>query len=111
MSDCLEGGRPFRVLNIIDDYNRECLSNDGGIGYPSARVIRQLELLKSEYGLPKYIQTDNRPEFISKEYKEWCSKNDVEPVYAEPGKSMQNGYVERFNRTFMEDVLDAYLVS
>jgi len=111
MSDCLEDGRTFRVLNIVDDCNRECLSNDGGISYPSMRVIRKLELLKSEYGLPRFIRTDNGPEFLSKEYKDWCKKNEVKPVYAEPGKPMQNGYVERFNRTFREDVLDAYLFS
>ena len=111
MSDCLEDGRTFRVLNIIDDHNRECLTNDGSISYPSSRVIRQLEILKSEYGLPRHIRTDNGPEFISKEYKDWCSKNKVSPVYAAPGKPMQNGYVERFNRTFREDILDAYLFS
>jgi putative transposase len=111
MSDSLEDGRTFRVLNIIDDYNRECLCNEGGVSYPSQRVLRQLELLKSEYGLPKYIRTDNGSEFRSDEYKAWCLKNGVEPVYTEPGKPMQNGYVERFNRTFREDILDAYLFS
>lgn len=111
MSDALDDGRTFRVLNVIDDYNRECLISEGSISFPSARVIKELEQLKEDVGLPKYIRTDNGPEFISKEYKQWCQKNNVTPVYAEPGKPMQNGYVERFNRTFREDVLDAYLFS
>jgi len=63
------------------------------------------------YGKPKYIRTDNGPEFISSEYKEWCKKYNITRVYSEPGKPMQNGYVERFNRTFREDILDAYLFS
>ena len=109
MSDSLIDGRPFRVLNVIDDYNREALLNCGSISFPTQRVVRHLEELLEYYGKPKYIRTDNGPEFISKEYKEWCEKRGIIRVYAEPGKPMQNGYVERFNRTFREDVLDAYL--
>jgi len=109
MSDCLEDGRTFRVLNIIDDHNRESLLTQGSTSFPSSRVIRKLEELKEEIGLPKYIRTDNGPEFISKEYKNWCKENNVEPVYIEPGKPVQNAYIERLNRTFREDVLDAYL--
>jgi len=111
MSDSLEDGRSIRILNIIDDYNRESLLNACSISFPSARVIRYLEQLKEELGLPQYIRTDNGPEFISKQYKEWCRKNEVQPVYSRPGKPMENGYVERFNRTFREDILDAYLFS
>ncbi len=111
MSDNLDDGRPFRVLNVIDDCNRECLLSEGSISYPSQRVIRRLEELIEYYGTPKCIRTDNGPEFRSHEYKDWCKKNDIERVYSEPGKPMQNGYVERFNRTFREDVLDAYLFS
>jgi len=109
MSDALDDGRSFRVLNVIDDYNRECLISEGSISFPSARVIRELEQIKEERGLPKYIRTDNGPEFISKEYTQWCKGNGVTPVYAQPGKPMQNGYIERFNRTFREDILDAYV--
>lgn len=107
MSDSLTDKRTLRVLNIIDDYNRECLVSHGSVSYPSTRVIDRLEELKSEKGLPKYIRTDNGPEFISSEYLSWCKKHDVSPVYSSPGKPMENGYIERFNRTFREDVLDA----
>ncbi len=111
MSDSLEDGRTLRVLNIIDDCNRECLCTQGSISYPTLRVLRRLEELKEEVGTPQYIRTDNGPEFISKAYINWCEKNDIQRVYSEPGKPMQNGYIERFNRTFREDVLDAYLFS
>ena len=109
MSDSLDDGRTMRVLNVIDDYNRECLISEGSISYPSIRVIRTIERVIEEKGKPTYIRTDNGPEFISKEYKDWCQENGIIPIYSEPGKPMQNGYVERFNRTFREDVLDAYI--
>ena len=108
-SDSLADGRTIRVLNVIDDYNRECLVANGAISYPSSRVIDDLERLKEEVGLPKFIRTDNGPEFTSKDYHTWCEKNKITRVYSQPGKPMQNGYVERFNRTFREDVLDSYL--
>ena len=76
---------------------------------PSARVIRVLEQLEEEVGLHKYRRTDNGPEFISKEYKSWCESKKVIPVYASPGTPTENAYVERFNRLFREDILDAYL--
>jgi len=111
MTDSLADGRSFRVLNVIDDQNRECLLSQGSISFPSARVVRHLEELMEYYGKPKCIRTDNGPEFRSKEYKEWAKKRGITRVYSEPGKPMQNGYVERFNRTFREDILDAYVFS
>ena len=109
MSDSLIDGRTFRVLNIIDDHNRESICIEGNISFPARRVIQALEIAVEEKGCPRFIRTDNGPEFISKEYKEWCKMNKIIPVYSEPGKPMQNGFIERFNRTFREDVLDAYL--
>jgi len=109
MSDSFEDGRTLRVLNVIDDHNRESLAIEGSLSMPSAKVIRILEQLEEEVGLPIYIRTDNGPEFISKEYKIWCEKKGVIPVYSSPGKPTENAYVERFNRLFREDILDAYI--
>ena len=109
MSDSLEDGRRFRVLNVIDDCNRECLLSEGSISYPAPRVTRTLEKIGQQRGYPKYIRTDNGPEFIAKEYKAWAEARNIQLVYATPGRPMENGYVERFNRTFREDVLDAYI--
>ena len=111
MSDSLIDGRTFRTLNVIDDYNRECLLGKGSITFPSLRVIRELEELIAINGKPKSIRTDNGPEFISKEYKEWCAQKGIQRIYSNPGRPMENGYIERFNRTFREDILDAYLFS
>lgn len=109
MSDSLEDGRTVRVLNIIDDYNRECLTIRCDISFPSLRVIRILKELIECKGKPRNIRTDNGPEFISHDYKNWCEQNDINDVQIDPGKPNQNGYVERFNRTFREDILDAYI--
>ena len=108
MSDALSDGRTIRVLNVMDDYNRECLLNKGSISFPSTRVLRELDKLIQINGKPKYIRTDNGPEFRSIDYEQWMVKNGITSVYTEPGNPMQNGYIERLNRTFREDVLDAY---
>jgi len=108
MSDALTDGRKLRVFNVIDDCNREALVINAGLSYPARAVVETLENLKEEIGTPKYIRCDNGPEFISKIFKKWCKKHFIEIKYTEPGKPMQNGYIERFNRFFREDILDAY---
>ena len=109
MSDSLIDGRTFRSLNVIDDYNRECLLGKGSLSYPSLRVLRELERLIEIYGKPQAIRTDNGPEFISEQYRTWCDDNNITRLYSNPGKPMENGYIERFNRTLREDLMDPYL--
>jgi len=108
MSDSLSDGRRVRMFNVIDDYNREALAVEPGLSFPATRVTRVLNQLEEEIGLPKVIRVDNGPEFISKEFTAWCERRAIEIRYIQPGKPMQNGFIERFNRTFREDVLDAY---
>lgn len=109
MSDALENGRRIRVLNIIDDFNREALWVNAQYSYPSEFVIRALENLEVERGLPIKIRVDNGPEFISHNLKNYCERNGVILEHIKPGTPTQNAYVERFNRHFREDILDAYL--
>jgi len=109
MSDGLEDGRKVRTLNVIDDYNRECLAIEIGVSICSQRVTRVLEWIIELKGKPERIRTDNGPEFTSAHYIDWCEENGIGPLHIQPGKPNQNGYVERFNRTFREDVLDAYI--
>lgn len=109
MSDALEDGRKVRTFNVIDDYNRECLRIECGLSMPSQRVTRILDELIETYGKPEHIRTDNGPEFTSHHYVDWCKKKGIVASYIQPGKPYQNGYIERFNRTFREDVLDAYI--
>lgn len=111
MSDALEDGRKIRVFNILDDYNREAIAVEGGLSFPARRVIRVLEQLRFERGLPKEIRVDNGPEFRSVELEKFCNKHNIKLLFIPPGKPFKNAYIERFNRTFREDVLDAFLFS
>ena len=109
MSDSLSSGRAFRTLNIIDDFNREVLWIEIDTSLPAERVIRTLDMIASWRGYPKQIRMDNGPELISQKMARWADDHSVELAFIQPGKPSQNAYVERFNRTFREAVLDAYL--
>jgi putative transposase len=109
MSDSLSNGRTFRTLNVIDDFNREALWIEVDTSLPAERVVRVLEQLLSWRGRPSRIRMDNGPEFISKRLESWAQEHHIELLHIQPGKPAQNAYIERFNRTFREDILDAYL--
>ena len=109
MSDSLSNGRAFRTLNILDDFNREALWIEADTSLPAERVIRVLDLLLLWRGVPKQIRMDNGPELISQRLAAWAREHHIQLAHIQPGKPAQNAYIERFNRTFREDVLDAYL--
>lgn len=109
MSDVLQNQRKFRVLNIIDDFNRKALWIEANFSMPSAFVINALEKVIKENGKPQKIRVDNGPEFCSKEFVEWCESMEIMIQYIQPGKPMQNGFIERFNRSYRQDILDACL--
>ena len=109
MSDSLENGCPFRTFNVLDDFNREGLWIEIDTSLPATRVTRVLDIVASERGYPSQVRVDNGPEFISHQMAGWARRHAVRIHYIQPGKPAQNGFVERFNRTYREDVLDAYL--
>lgn len=109
MSDSLEDGRKIRMFNVMDDYNRQSLQKKASISFPTQRVTRELDQLIEYHGKPEGIRSDNGPEFTSKAFKIWCEQNGIEHITIQPGKPNQNAFIERLNRTFREDVLDAYL--
>jgi len=109
MSDALSNGRTFRTLNVIDDFNREALWIEVDTSLPAERVVRVLEQLREWRGLPTRIRMDNGPELISQRLGIWVKDQQIEPLHIQPGKPAQNAYIERFNRTYREEVLDAYL--
>ena len=109
MSDSLEVGRKFRTLNVIDDHNREVLAIEVDYSLPADRVIRVLNQIGEERGFPEAIRIDNGPEFISVKLEIWAESHKILLEHIKPGKPAQNAYIERFNRTYREDVLDMYL--
>jgi len=109
MSDSLSNGRTFRTLNVIDDFNREALWIEVDTSLPAERVVRVLEMLLLERTTPQSIRMDNGPELISQRLESWAKEKQIDLLHIQPGKPAQNAYIERFNRTYREDVLDAYL--
>jgi putative transposase len=113
MSDTLVDGRKVRLFNVIDDFNRESLAIEVDTSLPAMRVIRVLERLIAERGCPANIRCDNGPEFISHKLEQWCSdeKRRINLLYIQPGRPMQNAYIERKNGSLRRELLNAYLFS
>jgi putative transposase len=109
MEDRLENGRKVRVLNVIDDYNRQALLCEPSFSFPSNYVVELLKRVIEWHGKPANIRTDNGTEFIAKAFEGFCINSSINHIRIQKGKPMQNAYVERFNKTFREDVLDAYI--
>lgn len=109
MSDGMVGGRKFRTFNIIDDSTREVLAIEVDTSISAQRVIRTLNRVIEREGKPEAIRVDNGPEFTAIVFSLWAKENGIEIQYIQPGKPMQNGFIERFNRIYRESILDAYL--
>lgn len=111
MSDSLVDGRRVRLLNIIDDFNRQSLAIEVDTSLPTLRVVRVLERLIAERGCPAVIRCDNGPEFISHILAIWCNHESrkITLQFIQPGKPMQNGYIERKNGSIRRELLNAYL--
>ena len=109
MHDQLEDGRNYRLLNVLDDFNREGLAIEVDLSLPAARVVRTLDQIIEWRGKPKQIRCDNGPEYISKLLENWADKNHIQLVFIQPGNPQQNAYIERYNRTVRYDWLNQYL--
>ena len=109
MSDALYHGTRFRTFNILDDFNREVLAIEVDTSLRTERVIRVLDRLKADRELPHMIRVDNGPEFLSQQLHEWGKTNRVLIYHIQPGRPTQNAVIERFNRTYRNEVLNLYL--
>ena len=89
----------IRLLNVIDDFNREGLSIEVDFSLPGERVVRTLERIIEWRGKPLAIRCDNGPEYISTAVKQWADRQNVRLEYIQPGQPQQNAYIERYNRT------------
>lgn len=108
MHDGLINGKSFRAFNVIDDFNREALNITLDTSLTSQRVIRELEKLIEWRGKPEKLRVDNGPEFIAAAMELWARTNQIDIQFIQKGKPHQNGFIERFNRSFREEVLDAF---
>ena len=106
VSDRLANGRRFRVLTIVDDYSRECPALEVDTSLGGLRVVRVLEQLAETRGLPEAITLDNGPEFVSRAVDEWAYRRGVKLNFIEPGKPIQNAYIESFNGRLRDECLN-----
>lgn len=109
MADTLYGGRRFRTFNVLDEGVREAVAIEIDTSLRAERVIRVLEQLRDWRGLPQAIRCDNGPEYTAQLLQDWCHDHGIELRYIQPGKPNQNAYIERFNKTYRTEVLNAYL--
>jgi putative transposase len=103
--DYLADGRRLRTLNVVDAYTRECHGIEVDTSLAGGRVARVLDALTAQHGRPSGITVDNGPEFISQALDRWAFANGVALHFIQPGKPVQNAYVESFNGRFRDECL------
>jgi len=99
-------GRAFRILNILDEYTRECLAVLVERRIRAEDVINQLFNLFVLRGIPEHIRSDNGPEFTAKAVRSWLGRLEVKTLFIEPGSPWENGYIESFNGKMRDELLD-----
>jgi putative transposase len=108
VSDGLGDGRKFRSLNIVDDYSRECVVAEVDTSIPGGRVVRVLERLNELRGLPAVLVTDNGPEFAGQALDVWAYERGVKLHFIQPGKPIQNAFIESFNGKMRDECLNEH---
>ena len=108
VSDQLADGRVYRTLNVVDDFTRECRAIEVDTSLTGARVARVLNELCAEHGKPKAVVMDNGPELTSKALDAWAYRQGVELRFIQPGKPIQNAFVESFNGKFRDECLSEH---
>lgn len=103
--DACANGQQLKCLTVIDEFTRECLAIDVAGGIRSARVIEVLSRLVSVHGAPRYLRSDNGPEFVSRAVLRWLAQANIDTACSDPGKPWQNGSNESFNGKFRDECL------
>lgn len=104
--DATDDGRPFRMLNIIDEFTRECLAISVARSLKAGDVEACLTELFCSRGVPEHIRSDNGSEFTAKSIRKWLNELGVKTVYIEPGSPWENGYIESFNGKLRDELLN-----
>jgi len=105
MEDRTHNGVKFRILNIIDEFTRDCLAVRVGRSLTHQEVIEVLTKLFCERGVPVHIRSDNGSEFTAKRVRYWLKRLEVKPLFIEPGSPWENGYIESFNGKMRDELL------
>jgi transposase InsO family protein len=99
-------GRPLRLLTVLDEFTRECLAIDVARQITSDDVLARLAQLFVERGTPRYLRSDNGPEFTARALRTWLERVGVQTLYIEPGSPWENGYIESFNGKLRDELLN-----
>lgn len=106
MHDRTDDGRALRILNIIDEYTRECLAIDVGRSVTSENVLGRLANLFATRGVPEHIRSDNGPEFVAEKVRSWLGRLGVKTAFIEKGSPWENAYIESFNGKLRDELLN-----
>ena len=104
--DACANGQQLKCLTVIDEYTRECLAIDVAGSIRSSRVIEVLSKLVSIHGAPRYLRSDNGPEFVSRAILKWLTAAHIDTAFIDPGKPWMNGMNESFNGKFRDECLN-----
>lgn len=107
--DQTSDGRLLKLLNVIDEYTRECLAIDVGRSIDADGVVTCLERIARERGAPAYVRFDHGPEFIAYAVADWCRFNGTGTVFIDPGSPWQNAWIESFNGRLRDEFLNGHL--
>ncbi len=99
-------GRPVRLLTMMDEYTRECLAGRAERKLSSEEVMETLANLFVRRGLPRYLRSDNGPEFVARTLRAWLERLEAQSLYIEPGSPWENGYIESFNGKLRDELLN-----
>jgi len=108
VSDSLANGRRIKCLTVADDFSHECIDIAVDYGISGQYVTRMLDQAALFRGYPAVVRTDNGPEFTSRAFMAWALKHGIRHILIEPGRPMQNGYIESFNGKFRDECLNEH---
>ena len=109
VSDRTERGGQVKLLSVVDEFTRECLTIESGRTFTGADVVEVLKELFAIRGRPRYIRSDNGPEFACKAVRKWLKASGVGTLFIEPGSPWENGYVESFNGKLRDECTNGEL--
>ena len=107
--DQTSDGRTVKLLNVIDEYTRECLAIDVARSIDADGVVTCLDRIAAQRGAPAYVRFDHGPEFIAYAVADWCRLNGTGSVFIDPGSPWQNGWIESFNGRLRDEFLNGQL--